>query len=208
MNKQLSGVRADRGHSYKSLEEMACSVREFLGIAPDQEFDASDFFEFGDFRIDHRGGEIPVITGIDALPGLTEALTRYNPESGAIELLLSEDSYSMLCNGNPRGKYTVSHELGHAVLHTEALMRLAELNVPSRAAFHRGKADHPAYLDTEWQANAFGSALLMPAVGIFRLETKFAGKLSAYDVADHFRTSRESATYRLQVYQGHKGQLM
>lgn len=183
-------------------------MRKFLHIGPNQEFDAYDFFEFSDFRMQHRGKTLRVITGVDALPDLTEALTRYNPELGAIELLLSEESYHMLRGGNPRGKYTVSHELGHAVLHTDALIRLAELNVSSRAAFHRGKADHPAYFDTEWQANAFGGALLMPAVGIFHLESESEGKLSAHDVAHYFGTSRESAKYRLDVYQGHKRELL
>ena len=198
MSRELTGVRADQARSYRSLEETASSVRKFLHIGPNQEFDASDFFEFSDFRMQHRGKTIRVITGVDSLPDLTEALTRYNPELRAIELLLSEESYQMLRGGNPRGKYTVSHELGHAVLHTDALIRLAELNVSSRAAFHRGKADHPAYFDTEWQANVFGGALRCRLSGfsILRVNLRRSFRLITWHITSGLHANQPSTGWK------------
>jgi hypothetical protein len=208
MSKQLRGVRAESAFSYRSLEEVAASVRRCLRLKPCEQFDAQEFFEFSKLTIEHDGCKIPVITGVDALPDLTEALTRFDPDSERIEILLSEQSYEMLHEGKPRGKYTISHELGHAVLHTGALIRLARLNESSQFAFHRGKPDHPAYLDTEWQANAFGAALLMPAAGIHDIETHLNRTISDLDVALEFGTSRESAHYRLQVYKAHRSELI
>jgi len=58
---------------------------------------------------------------------------------------------------------------------------------------------YKAFLDTEWQANAFASALLMPASAIFALERR-SGSLSPVDIAEHFRVSEEAAGYRLDLY--------
>ena len=64
-----------------------------------------------------------------------------------------------------------------------------------QAALHREK-EYPRYFDSEWQANAFAAALLMPAVGVRALEEKF-GYLSDDLIADHFHVSLEAAGYRI-----------
>ena len=71
-----------------------------------------------------------------------------------------------------RAGYFVAHELGHCVLHSGQLVRLAQMPTDQQAAFHRasGRIAHKAFEDTEWQANAFAGALLMPAAGLAAFE--------------------------------------
>ena len=76
-----------------------------------------------------------------------------------------------------------------------------------QAAFHRGRQDHKAYTDTEWQANAFASALLMPVRGMVALE-RLKGKLTVSLIVDRFGVSREAAGYRLELYGKRKVELL
>jgi Zn-dependent peptidase ImmA (M78 family) len=57
-----------------------------------------------------------------------------------------------------------------------------------QAAFHRGHTDHKPFLDTEWQANAFASALLMPARGLAALEEQH-GRISLPMISDTLKVS-------------------
>lgn len=62
---------------------------------------------------------------------------------------IREDVYERAINGNPRDRFTLCHELGHFLMHS-----------PDRVSFARG--DVPAYMDPEWQANAFAGELMAP----------------------------------------------
>lgn len=62
---------------------------------------------------------------------------------------IREDVYIGACEGQPRHRFTLCHELGHFLLHT-----------PDRVSFARG--DVPAYMEPEWQANAFAGELMAP----------------------------------------------
>ena len=62
---------------------------------------------------------------------------------------IREDTYDGAVGGNPRDRFTLSHELGHFLLHT-----------PDRVSFARGEV--PAYMDPEWQANTFAAELMAP----------------------------------------------
>ena len=75
-------------------------------------------------------------------------LTR--PESK--ELILREDVYEGARKGAGRDRFTVAHELGHYLLH----------NSPGLARTIQPRATIPAYKCSEWQANAFAGALLIP----------------------------------------------
>ena len=78
-----------------------------------------------------------------------------------------------------------------------------------QAALHRGgqEVEHEAYQDTEWQANAFAGALLMPARGLLILDQEH-GELSTALVTEHFRVSAEAAGYRLELYNNRKKELL
>ena len=62
---------------------------------------------------------------------------------------IREDVYERAISGNPRDRFTLCHELGHFLMHS-----------PDRVNFARG--DVPAYMDPEWQANAFAGELMAP----------------------------------------------
>jgi len=92
-------------------------------------------------------------------------------------------------------------------LHTDQLVRLAEMPTNQQAAFHRGRADHKPYEDTEWQANAFASALLMPAAGLVALEDEGL-ELTPLFIARRFRVSKEAASYRLDQFEKRRRDLL
>ncbi len=204
MTSRLHGIQADCGRSYREIEGIAQSIRRHLGVGPSACFDAHGFFEFklDEFILDADGREIPMVHGVSEMK--SEALTRWDVDASRLEILLSEDWYQQLCDGHPRARYSVAHEFGHTVLHTNQLIRLAELNVASQVAMHRGGSDHPPYMDTEWQANAFASALLMPACGIRDLEEQFGLPATPRLLAATFGVSSEAASYRLEVYSNGK----
>ena len=209
MPKALSGIRADRGYSYQKLERVAAYVREQLDFSPSDAINALELFEgLDDIVVQSRAKqEIPLrasVTGIED----SEGFARYDSDLHVIEVLASARTYHWLEKRHPRAGYFVAHELGHCVLHTDQLVRLARMPVAEQAAFHRGGevARHEAYRDTEWQANAFAGALLMPARGLLILEQD--EKLSPSEIAAHFHVSAQAASYRLDRYQRRKRELL
>ena len=210
MPKGLSGVRADRGYSYKSVERIAAYVRKQLEFAPANAINALDLFEGLD-DIAVRDGARQTIPLRGSVIGIedSEGFTKYDSGRQVIEILASARTYGWLEEGYPRAGYFVAHELGHCVLHTDQLVRVAQMPVAQQAAFHRGGevAVHEPYRDTEWQANAFASALLMPARGLLALEQDYK-KLGPTEVAEHFHVSTEAALYRLELYNRRKRELL
>jgi len=207
MTKPLAGVRADHNYSYSKLEAVAAYVRQQLKFSPDQAIDPLQLFEdLHELSITSNGKAIPLRGGVIALEN-SEGYTRYDHERHVIEILASETTYHWLEQRHPRAGYFVAHELGHCVLHTDQLVRLAQLPTNQQAAFHRGREGHRAYQDTEWQANAFASALLMPARGIVTLEQQF-GQVTVPLLARQFGVSQEAANYRLALYASRKNELL
>ena len=205
-----SGVRADRGYSYSKLEAFAAYVREQISVPKEQAIDSLQLFEeLHEISIQRSNGkELPLRGGVVALED-SEGYARYNQECDVLEILASEQTYEWLEQRHPRACYFIAHELGHCLLHTDQLVRLAQTPAAQQAAFHRGwqVTAHEIYRDTEWQANAFASALLMPARGLLALEQKH-GELCPTGIAEHFRVSVEAANYRIELYKKRKGQLV
>jgi hypothetical protein len=210
MRRELSGVRADRSYSYADLEKLAAYVRDQLKMSPHEAIKPLELFEgLDDITIGRSAGKpIPLRGGVEALDD-SEGYTRYNGQHEVIEVLASELMYQWLEERRPRAGYFVAHELGHCVLHTDQLVRLAQMPTNQQEAFHRGgRAGHKAYEDTEWQANAFASALMMPAKGLAALEQECGGKLWVGDVVDRFGVSLEAAGYRLELWDARRAQLL
>ena len=208
MRQGLLGVRADRGYSYQGLEKVAASARKRLGYSPTEVIDPLQLFSDLDFKVeDGTGRKIPIRGGVTDLDE-SEGFAKYDKKRRIIEILASPKTYEWLENGYPRGGYFVAHELGHCLLHTDQLVRLAKMPEAQQAALHRGreKFGHKAFQDTEWQANAFAAALLMPARGLLALER--CDELSPDIIAEHFHVSDEAATYRLDSYHKRKNQLI
>jgi len=203
-----SGVRADRGYSYSKLEASAALVRQHLGVPSDQAIDPLELFEDLhkiSLQRAHRQ-PVPLGYGVVRLED-SEGYARYDRARDVVEILASERTYERLVQKHPRGAYFVAHELGHCILHTDQLVRLAMMPTKQQAAFHRGRESHEAYYDTEWQANAFASALLMPARGIATIE-QVNRELSVPLIVDRFGVSREAAGYRLELYKRKKTELL
>ncbi len=208
MSKGLSGVRADQKFSYRAMERAATYVREQLRFPAHEAIDPLRLFEdLHQISIRQQDGTvIPLRGGVIALEG-SEGYTRYDRDRRIIEILASEVTYARLEDAHPRAAYFVAHELGHCVLHTDQLARLAQMPTNQQAAFHRGRTGHKPYEDTEWQANAFASALLMPAAGLVTLEDEGL-ELSSLFVARRFRVSNEAASYRLDLFQSRRRDLL
>ena len=205
----LLGVRADRGYSYQDLEKIAARVRDQLNCSPTEAIDSLWLFDGLDIEVqDGTGQYIPIRGGVIELND-SEGFSKYDSDHRIIEILASPKTYDWLEKGYPRGGYFVAHELGHCLLHTDQLVRLAQMPKTQQAALHRGgqAVSHETYQDTEWQANAFASALLMPARGLLALEQKY-DKLSSSIIAEHFRVSAQAASYRLNLYNARKQQLL
>jgi hypothetical protein len=197
MTKRLTGIPADRARSYLSIESEATSVRNILGCDPSERIDVWHFFNFqlGEICLEVGGKDIDIVEVIeDCKP---EGMSRWDCEAGRLELVLSADTYDLLRSDHIRARYTVLHEFGHIIQHTAQIIRLAGLSLTSQIALHRLKTEHAAYLDTEWQANAFASAMLMPATGVRELTNQNA-ELRANQIARHFGASEEAARYRLE----------
>ena len=202
-------MRADRGYSYEKLENIAAYVREELNFSPTEAINALLLFDGLDIEVrDGTGRDIPIRGGVIELND-SEGYAKYDRSRCVIEILASPETYDWLEEGYPRGGFFVAHELGHCLLHTDQLVRLAQMPKAQQTALHRGGQEvaHKTYRDTEWQANAFAGALLMPARGLLTLERDY-GELSPAIIAEHFHVSNEAATYRLELYNSRKKQLL
>jgi hypothetical protein len=210
MEKRPVGIRADRGYSYRDLEHIASRVRKQLALPPTTAINAQELFDGLDLSVrDRNGRSIPVRGGVIEIKD-SEGYSRYDSDQEVIEILASAATYAWLEQGHPRAVYFVSHELGHCLLHTNLLVRLAQMPSGQQAALHRGgeRSTHKFFRDTEWQANAFAGALLMPARGLVALEQKHSDGLFPEEIAEHFQVSVQAATYRLQTYNDRKDQIL
>lgn len=79
---------------------------------------------------------------------------------GTGEMYIRCDVYDNACEGFGRDRMTIGHEFGHWYLHDDIKLVLSRVQP--------GVTIKP-YNDSEWQANAFGGALLMPAGAIARM---------------------------------------
>jgi hypothetical protein len=200
MTRQLTGIRADRKESYHSIEQKTTALRKLIGLGPLDRFDARYFFDqfIPEMIVECGTGNIALCEAIEDCQ--QEGLTRWNPDLGVLEFVLSEQTYELLQADHVRARSTVAHESGHVCLHTDQIIRLGGMSLISQVAFHRERNPHQACEDTEWQANAFGSSLLMPADGVFALSSR-PGGLTAASIAAAFGVSMESASYRIGTYE-------
>lgn len=206
MPQPLRGIRADRKRSYFSIEKTASELRRLLQLGSIGRFDAKHFFDnvLPDSTVVCGKGTVTLREAVEECA--QEGMTRWNSESGVIEVVLSGDTYELLQRDHVRARSTVAHELGHAYLHTDQIINLAGMSLTSQAALNREGNPHQPCQDTEWQANAFGAALLVPAEGVDRLFSRL-GRHSEAAIAETFGVSMELAHYRITTFVkglGHK----
>ncbi len=66
---------------------------------------------------------------------------------------IREDVYDGACEGMGRDRFTIAHEVGHLLLHTDVVLSRIKLN---------RIITHEIYEDSEWQADTFAGELLIP----------------------------------------------
>jgi hypothetical protein len=205
----VKGVEAYSGQSYSSLEKIASRVRARL--LPHHAVDApvpglALFESLDEYSVSVRGRSLRLQYGVEELPPGLEAQAHFSIEEEAIVVALTPATYEDLCLGTGRAVFTVCHEIGHAVLHATELVdrRLAAVD---GTALHRGTVKgHPHFKDTEWQANGFAAAMLMPATGLVKLEQ--AGRLEARTLAAVYLVSLQAADLRLKVFTDRRSDLL
>lgn len=99
-----------------------------------------------------------------------------------MKLFLTEKTYNGLVRGDGRALFTLSHELGHFLLH-------AGIKVLHRESLSR--TGHKIYEDSEWQANTFAAEFCMPLNEILQLRDNSAEAISL-----HFGVSHAAASVR------------
>jgi hypothetical protein len=205
-----------RGHesrplSYAQIEAIAWSVRRSLlpELSPTRAVPGIVIFEsLNEVSVESRGGPtIPLNYGIGRLPGNFEAWTCYDATRGEIQIVLDESTHRALRRSNPRALFTLAHEIGHAVLHVDDLVRLSRMDHRITRASSRATPPHEIFRDTEFQANAFAAALLMPALGLVELEKRDPW-FSADSVRDIYRVSISAAETRRDIYARRREELL
>lgn len=124
--------------------------------------------------------------GVEELPYGTEA--RFDPDANCI--ILAESTYRDLCANLPRARFTVAHEIGHAIMHAPYLKEILDGNRKKRV-LNRGEI--PAYANPEMQANRFASELLMPSQLVRNLILQ--GK-NVHDLSKIFQVSFDAASIK------------
>jgi hypothetical protein len=202
------GHQADQARSYWEIEGIAKRVRAKMlpHIGPSVAVPTNDLLcGIGSLVGTHEGKRVPVVYGVDELDMGVEAETWFNEELHRIEIDLSVCTYEQLEFDDGRARFSLCHELGHVILHFRQVIRLAGTHRRA-AAMMRGTARHSKCWDTEWQANAFAGALLMPAEGLAMLEQ--AEGLSTQAIAHAFGVSGYAADVRDSIYRKRKTELL
>lgn len=160
--------------SEAEIFKLADTVRAELKISADA-FPIIEFLELGMPQF-FEGFALEVGTMVEM--GSNHGLTI--PAENVIRL--REDVYERCCEGRGRDRFTAAHELGHYLMHRSAPIK-----------FHRAEQGKlAAYLDSEWQANRFAGALLMP-------EKLMKGCESLDEVVRRFHVSWDAASCQNRV---------
>jgi hypothetical protein len=113
-------------------------------------------------------------------------------------LAVTEETYVNLLGKQGRARFTLCHELGHLVMHSVLLLRQSKyLAAVAGLSRRTPMASHPHFRDTEWQADTFAAALLMPRAGVERLARE-RGSAGLEDVlVKQYDVSKQAAATRL-----------
>lgn len=95
-------------------------------------------------------------------------------------IYVREDIYERAARGYGRDRFTITHELGHYLLHDGIAIGLAR----------KGQSENvPRYCDPEWQADCFSGEFLMPAEHIQHMTVE--------SIARTYGVSTQAATFQL-----------
>lgn len=203
MGYRQHGFPAACGRRYVDIEHVAADIRQQLvpGLSVEAMLPGLTIFESLDRKPLSSGGtRILLDYSVNDLPIDIEALTIHDKSRKRIVLALSTSTYENLERGEARSRFSLFHEVGHAVLHYQELKTLSrQPKALASALMRKPIPSHPTYMDTEWQADAFSASILMPAKGLHRLE-KICGVLTPQIIMEAYNVSYQAAETRLAVY--------
>lgn len=131
--------------SNDKIDEIAFNLRRTVGFDKTLYFPIVDFVELVLPQIDEDFSFI-----VEEERNMIDKYAYYDHTKN--KMVIREDVYEMACAENGRHRFTIAHELGHYILHRNGV-KMCRVAGNERIA---------AYLDPEWQANTFASAILMP----------------------------------------------
>jgi len=184
----------------RDVEEKAAGVRVAMDLDPLLPLPGVELFErVRRYHVQVGNEPIPLTYGVEEeIEQNALACATYDAENKEIALVLSAASYAELERGHGRARFSVAHELGHAALHADKLVQLTKLDHHRRAMMRSDTAATPVYRDSEWQANAFAGAILMPAPGLEWLYLR--GRLSVKDLSAMYKVSWSCAERRIKTF--------
>lgn len=94
------------------------------------------------------------------------------------EIVIREDIYERARLGEGRDRFTIAHEIGHYILHSNEVVALTRVYPDEKIK---------PYEDVEWQADAFAGELLCPSSAL-------TPNLTIDEIADKYGVSRQAAS--------------
>ena len=174
------------GFQVKPMASIMIECKAILFLKKyDDKFDINDFIEYD---LDDIGYSLRISNTLKE-----DAVTNFQTR----EIVLSRDVYDNI--RVPRNRFTIAHELGHAVLHTEELS-----DRQGAASRHINTLNLKAYESSEWQANQFAAAVLLPfndigeSFSVIR-SSDFCRRDSITKLAEKFEVSTECVDRRIRT---------
>ena len=158
--------------SRSDIRRFTKELREIIGVEKTEYFPIVHFVEWILANPDN-GVELEIVEPEEMKD--TYGLTN----TGSNRMCIRSDVYEGAVKGNPRDRFTLSHEVGHYFLHR-----------PNSVSFARGEI--PRYRDPEWQANTFAAELMAPY--------DLVKNMSVDEIMRNCGMSRKAATIQYNVY--------
>lgn len=205
------GFRADTPLGHAAIEKQARQVRQQLlpHLLPAQALPGIKLFEnLDEHTVPVGGRQVPMTYEVGELPGSVAGEAWYFRKRDIFVVKLSEETYQALKSEDPRARFSLAHELGHCYLHAELLVRMSRLPHTEAALLRTTEPPHPVYYDTEWQADSFAAALLMPAVALEQFFHHKANSLMVHHVRAWFGVSNAAARIRCSNFEKRRAELL
>ena len=156
------------------IAQYALKIRNLLGYGPN---DCVDVIKFLEIVLKIYFPNFPYI--YFPKPQVSDNIHAYTNNDC---IYIREDVYMRACDGYPRDRYTIAHEIGHFLLHCKGGITLTRC----------GGEKIPVYSDPEWQADVFAGELLCPS--------KFLANLSIEEIQKIYKVSSAAANTQKKHY--------
>jgi hypothetical protein len=153
-------------------------------------------------------GEFPVARVFEDINeanyGITTSVSEFEPGIEGMclangHVMLSQETYIGMLNREGRARMTAVHEFCHGLHHCRKIRR--DFTEFGKARLYR-RSSLPSYLDPEWQASRFASAVLMPAAMVVKVICGTDRFFAKYIVAESFKVTPRAAEVRIDQVRG------